>query len=53
MKETLNYGKWKKKELTLEKESIIKAQYRVGLKNKNLTDFLDEAYKRERENNYD
>ena len=42
-----------KKEITLGKESMIKAQYRVGLKNKNLTDFLDEAYKRERENNYE
>ena len=42
-----------KKEITLEKESMIKAQYKVGLKNKNLTDFLDEAYKRERENNYE
>lgn len=42
-----------KKEITLEKESMIKAQYGVGLKNKNLTDFLDEAYKRERKNNYE
>lgn len=41
-----------KKEITLEKESMIKAQYGVSLKNNNLTDFLDEAYKRERENNY-
>lgn len=41
-------------DFALKKESMIKAQYKVDLnRNKNLSDFLDEAYKRERENNYE